>query len=210
MLAEHHGKFQNLWRAKFDDVWTSLWMYLTTDFVKLKSMGKNGAPSLSFSPVQTFPVIMRPQRSPSRRKSRTPKKVTVPQPPRTSPRSQRREEARAGGETSRRASTTRRHRYRPGTRALMEIRKYQKSTELLLRKAPFSRLVREVCMVYTHGLSYSWQSMALMALQEAAEAFLVRLFEDAYLCSIHAKRVTLYVQDIQLARRIRGINDGLG
>ncbi|XP_053577970.1 histone H3-like centromeric protein A isoform X2 [Bombina bombina] len=184
MLAEHHGKFQNLWRAKFDDVWTSLWMYLTTDFVKLKSMGKNGAPSLSFSPVQTFPVIMRPQRSPSRRKSRTPKKVTVPQPPRTSPRSQRREEARAGGETSRRASTTRRHRYRPGTRALMEIRKYQKSTELLLRKAPFSRL--------------------------AAEAFLVRLFEDAYLCSIHAKRVTLYVQDIQLARRIRGINDGLG
>ncbi|XP_053577967.1 histone H3-like centromeric protein A [Bombina bombina] len=153
---------------------------------------------------------MRPERSPSRRKSRTPKKVTVPQPPRTSPRRQRQEEGRAGGETSRRASTTRRHRYRPGTRALMEIRKYQKSTELLLRKAPFSRLVREVCMVYTHGLSYSWQSMALMALQEAAEAFLVRLFEDAYLCSIHAKRVTLYVQDIQLARRIRGINDGLG
>ncbi|XP_073495690.1 histone H3-like centromeric protein A [Phyllobates terribilis] len=106
--------------------------------------------------------------------------------------------------------TTKRNRYRPGKRALMEIRKYQRSTELLLRKAPFARLVREVCMEYSRGMPYSWQSTAIMALQESAEAFLVRLLEDSYLCSLHAKRVTLYVKDIQLARKIRGIQDGLG
>ncbi|KAM3912162.1 histone H3-like centromeric protein A [Leptodactylus fuscus] len=113
-------------------------------------------------------------------------------------------------ETSHRRSTHPRRRYRPGARALMEIRKYQKSTDLLIRKAPFSRLVREVCMEYSRGVPYSWQSTAIMALQEAAEAFLVRLFEDSYLCSLHAKRVTLFVKDVQLARRIRGIQEGLG
>ncbi|KAM4019159.1 uncharacterized protein ACNLHF_028501 isoform 3-T3 [Anomaloglossus baeobatrachus] len=59
-----------------------------------------------------------------------------------------------------------RRRYRPGTVALREIRKYQKSTELLIRKAPFARLVREVCMEYARGVPYSWQSSAIMALQE--------------------------------------------
>uniref|UniRef100_A0A3Q2YT19 Selenoprotein H n=1 Tax=Hippocampus comes TaxID=109280 RepID=A0A3Q2YT19_HIPCM len=97
----------------------------------------------------------------------------------------------------------RRRRYRPGTKALMEIRKYQKSTELLLRKAPFSRLVREVCQLFDRG-AIRWQVFALMALQEAAEAFLVMLFSDANLCAIHAKRVTLFPRDLQLARRIRG------
>lgn len=92
----------------------------------------------------------------------------------------------------------------------MEIRKYQKSTDLLIRKAPFARLVREVCMEYTRGVPFMWQSLAIMALQEAAEAFLVRLFEDSYLCCLHAKRVTLFVQDMQLARRIRGTQEGLG
>ncbi|MBN3274892.1 CENPA protein, partial [Polyodon spathula] len=91
----------------------------------------------------------------------------------------------------------------------MEIRKYQKSTELLIRKAPFSRLVREVCQGVS-SQDLKWQSLALIALQEAAEAFLVRLFEDSYMCSIHAKRVTLYAKDLQLARRIRGIHHGLG
>ncbi|KAJ8273766.1 hypothetical protein GJAV_G00105290 [Gymnothorax javanicus] len=95
-------------------------------------------------------------------------------------------------------------RYRPGTRALMEIRKYQKSTELLLRKGPFSRVVREVCQTFSI-LHLRWQAMALLALQEASEAFLVRLFSDANLCAIHAKRVTLFPRDIQLARRIRGV-----
>ncbi|CAJ1070965.1 histone H3.3-like [Xyrichtys novacula] len=100
----------------------------------------------------------------------------------------------------------RKRRFRPGTRALMEIRKYQKSTDLLLRKAPFGRLVREVCQSCSREY-LRWQVYALLALQEAAEAFLVRLFSDANLCSIHAKRVTLFPRDIQLARRIRGVDN---
>ncbi|KAG8522472.1 histone H3-like centromeric protein A [Galemys pyrenaicus] len=93
---------------------------------------------------------------------------------------------------------------------LREIRKLQKSTHLLLRKAPFSRLVREICVRYTRGVDFNWQAQALLALQEAAEAFLVHLFEDAYLLSLHAGRVTLFPKDVQLARRIRGIQEGLG
>ncbi|XP_028928067.1 histone H3-like centromeric protein A isoform X1 [Ornithorhynchus anatinus] len=104
----------------------------------------------------------------------------------------------------------RRRRYRPGKQVLKEIRRLQKSTNLLLRKTPFARLVREVCLSYTRGVDFRWQSQALLALQEAAEAFLVHLFEDSYLCSLHARRVTLFPRDIQLARRIRGIQEGLG
>ena len=97
-------------------------------------------------------------------------------------------------------------RYRPGQRALKEIRHYQKSTELLIRKLPFARLVREVQeSVTTLGKVYRWQAQAILALQEAAEAHLVALFEDANLCAIHAKRVTVMPKDIQLTRRIRGI-----
>nr|5Z23_A Chain A, Histone H3.1,Histone H3-like centromeric protein A,Histone H3.1 [Homo sapiens]5Z23_E Chain E, Histone H3.1,Histone H3-like centromeric protein A,Histone H3.1 [Homo sapiens] len=96
------------------------------------------------------------------------------------------------------------HRYRPGTVALREIRRYQKSTELLIRKLPFQRLVREICVKFTRGVDFNWQAQALLALQEAAEAFLVHLFEDAYLLTLHAKRVTIMPKDIQLARRIRG------
>uniref|UniRef100_A0A8C5ST14 Centromere protein A n=1 Tax=Laticauda laticaudata TaxID=8630 RepID=A0A8C5ST14_LATLA len=108
------------------------------------------------------------------------------------------------------ASPRRRRRYRPGQRALQEIRKYQKSTDLLIAKLPFARVVREICLEFTRGVDMMWQSMALLALQEAAEAFLVHLLEDAYLCTIHAKRVTLHPKDIQLARRIRGLDQGLG
>ncbi|KFO23359.1 Histone H3-like centromeric protein A [Fukomys damarensis] len=93
---------------------------------------------------------------------------------------------------------------------LREIRKLQKSTDLLLRKAPFSRVVREICNKFSRGVDFSWQAQALLALQEAAEAFLVHLFEDAYLLSLHAGRVTLFPKDVQLARRIRGIEEGLG
>ena len=94
------------------------------------------------------------------------------------------------------------HRYRPGTVALREIRKYQKSTELLIRKLPFQRLVREIAQDFKTDLRF--QSSAVMALQEACEAYLVGLFEDTNLCAIHAKRVTIMPKDIQLARRIRG------
>ena len=83
-----------------------------------------------------------------------------------------------------------------------EIRKYQKSTELLIRKLPFQRLVREIAQDYKTDLRF--QSSAVMALQEAAESYLVGLFEDTNLCAIHAKRVTIMPKDVQLARRIRG------
>ena len=94
------------------------------------------------------------------------------------------------------------HRYRPGTVALREIRRYQKGTELLIRKLPFQRLVREIAQDFKSDLRF--QSTAVLALQEAAEAYMISLFEDANLCAIHAKRVTIMPKDIQLARRIRG------
>jgi histone H3 len=94
------------------------------------------------------------------------------------------------------------HRYKPGTVALREIRKYQKSTELLVRKLPFQRLVREIAQEFKTDLRF--QSSAVLALQEASEAYMVGLFEDTNLCAIHAKRVTIMPKDMQLARRIRG------
>jgi len=99
-----------------------------------------------------------------------------------------------------------RRRFRPGTRALREIRQYQRTTNLLLRKLPFARLVKEISesFVRVGEPNLRWQAEALLALQEAAEAYLVHLFEDANLCAIHAKRVTIQQKDIQLARRIRG------
>jgi len=93
-------------------------------------------------------------------------------------------------------------RFKPGTVALREIRRYQKSTDLLIQKAPFQRLVREVAQNYKSDLRF--QSSAVMALQEAAEAYLVGLFEDTNLCCLHAKRVTIKPQDMRLARCIRG------
>ncbi|MCJ1456120.1 centromeric DNA-binding histone H3-like protein cse4 [Mycoblastus sanguinarius] len=103
-------------------------------------------------------------------------------------------------------------RYKPGTVALREIRRYQRSTDLLLLKLPFSRLVREIglSLLPVGGDSLRWQSQAIQALQESAEAFMVHLFEDTNLCAIHAKRVTIMQKDVQLARRIRGAWGGLG
>ena len=92
--------------------------------------------------------------------------------------------------------------YRPGTVAMREIRRYQKTTDLLIKKAPFQRLVREVAQDFKTDLRF--QSSAVMALQEASEAYLVGLFEDTNLCAIHARRVTIMPKDMQLARRIRG------
>ncbi|KAK1924430.1 histone-fold-containing protein [Papiliotrema laurentii] len=111
-----------------------------------------------------------------------------------------------------RSEVTAKRRYRPGTVALREIRQYQKSTEMLIAKLPFSRLVREVAhdLGSTGNEMLRWQSTAILALQEATEAFLVHLFEDANLCAVHAKRVTIMPRDIHLARRIRGPWGGLG
>ena len=94
------------------------------------------------------------------------------------------------------------HRYRLGTVALREIRRYQKSTEMLIRKLPFHRLVRKIAQDFKADVRF--QSAAIMAMQEASEAYLVGLFEDSNLCAIHAKRVTIMPRDIQLGRRIRG------
>ena len=114
------------------------------------------------------------------------------------------------------------HRFRPGTVALREIRRYQKSTELLIRKLPFQRLVRELaqdfkvcvseltqtmtCLLtrFPQQTDLRFQSSAVMALQEASEAYLVSLFEDTNLAAIHAKRVTIQPKDLALARRLRG------
>lgn len=93
------------------------------------------------------------------------------------------------------------HRFHPGTVALREIRRYQKSAELLLRKLPFQRLIREIAQEKNDNIRF--QATALEAMQEAAEAFLVGVFEDTNLCALHAKRVTIMPKDMQLARRIR-------
>ena len=85
---------------------------------------------------------------------------------------------------------------------MRDIRRYQKSTDLLIRKLPFQRLVREIATQFQSDLR--WQSTAVLALQEASEAYLVGLFEDTNLCAIHAKRQTIMPSDMQLARRIRG------
>ena len=117
------------------------------------------------------------------RKSVSPRKIALPMP-------------------EKRKSTAN-AKYRPGQKALKEIRFYQKNTDLLIRRLPFARLVKEV-QTFVTPHEYRWQASAMIALQEAAEAHLVGLFEDSYLCTIHAKRVTLMPKDIQLARRIRG------
>lgn len=96
------------------------------------------------------------------------------------------------------------HRYKPGTVALREIRRYQKSTDLLIRKLPFQRLVREIANDLKPDLRF--QSTAIQALQEAVEPYLVRLFEDTNLCALHANRVTIQLKDMRLALRLRGID----
>ncbi|KAG7174466.1 histone H3-5-like [Homarus americanus] len=104
----------------------------------------------------------------------------------------------------RRTPGKRKLRFRPGTVALREIRHFQRGTNLLIPKLPFSRLVREILVGFRKD--FRVQSLALMALQEAAECYIVGLLEMANLCSIHAKRVTIYPQDLKLVRRIRGLN----
>ncbi|AIN97402.1 histone H3 variant, putative [Leishmania panamensis] len=100
------------------------------------------------------------------------------------------------------AGTKRQHRWRPGTVALREVRKYQHSTEMLISRAPFRRLVKEVMSTIKDTMRM--RSSALEAIQEATECYIVSLLGDANLCTIHAKRVTLYPRDLQLAMRLRG------
>ena len=92
-------------------------------------------------------------------------------------------------------------RFRPGTVALREIRHYQKTTEPVLRKAPFQRLVREIAQSYKADLRF--QGDALAALQEASEAYLVQKFGDAHLIALHSKRVTLQARDMKLLQSLQ-------
>ncbi|KPA76022.1 putative histone H3 [Leptomonas pyrrhocoris] len=93
-------------------------------------------------------------------------------------------------------------RWRPGTCAIREIRRFQKSTDLLIQRAPFQRLVREVSSAQKEGLRF--QSSAIMAIQEATESYIVSVLADTNLACIHAKRVTIQPKDVQLAMRLRG------
>ena len=93
-------------------------------------------------------------------------------------------------------------RCRPGAVALMEIRKYQRSTELLIKVKTLQRLVRELSQDFKSDVSF--QAKALLAFQEASEAFVVELFEDTFVCAVHAKRITIFPKDMQLACLIRG------
>jgi histone H3 len=104
--------------------------------------------------------------------------------------------------SEKKSSAKKSFRWRPGTVALRQIKRYQKSTETLMRKAPFQRLVRELATGHKDGLK--WAASAVAALQEATEAYVTGLLSDSNLCALHAKRVTLMTRDLQLARRLRG------
>lgn len=120
--------------------------------------------------------------------------------------SQRVSRRRSRGRQSSSMTSKPKRRFRPGVRALMEIRKFQKSTRFLIPKLPFARVVREIIMTFVPA-DYRIQTLALEALQESAEMYVVQFFEDSMLCAVHAKRVTLMANDMQLARRIRGHSD---
>ena len=102
------------------------------------------------------------------------------------------------------------HRYQPGLLALREIQRYQQSTDCLIKRIPFNKVIKEICQEYrvcpdgpgTSSIQVRFQSMTLAALQEAAENFLVGLFEDVNLLAVHRKRVTVMPCDIRLALRI--------
>ena len=93
-------------------------------------------------------------------------------------------------------------RTRRGLKALQEIRKYQSSTELLIQRLPFQRVVKEIIQKIREDLQL--QSMAIMALQEAGETFVIGLLEQSNLCALHAKQVMIMPKDIQLPRCIWG------
>lgn len=93
-------------------------------------------------------------------------------------------------------------RHRPGTIALREIRQYQKNGDLLIKKLPFQRLVREIAQQFCD--KFRFQISTILALQEASEMYLTDLFENTNLCAIHAKRMTIMPRDMKLALRIRG------
>nr|TKS14436.1 histone H3-like centromeric protein HTR12 [Populus alba] len=139
----------------------------------------------------------------ARKRARIPKRSDAsPSTPRTPTSSRTRPQAndQQGSSTQRQRQ---KHRFRPGTVALREIRQYQKTWRPLIPAASFIRCVRMITQEFSQEVS-RWTAEALVAIQEAAEDFLVHLFEDGMLCAIHAKRVTLMKKDFELARRLGG------
>ena len=108
------------------------------------------------------------------------------------------------GRVARPGTVGRTLRWRPGTVALREIRRYQKSTDLLIRKLPFLRLLREIAQKIKFDLRF--QSTAVLALQEAAEDYLVKMFQQVNVCAIHGGRGTIKPKDIELLKRVQGGN----
>ena len=165
---------------------------------KGKLSGKSGAPAGRHIPAK------------SPRKQATPQPRTVPIA-RKEPRGRSgaqpygRGEAARAGQAAQELTTKKPRRYRPGTVALREIRRYQKSVALLIKKLPFQRLVRELLAdAEPRGANFRLTPGAIFALQESTEAYAVGLFEDIQLCAIHAGRVTIMPKDYRLALRIRG------
>ncbi|CAA0153666.1 unnamed protein product [Arabidopsis thaliana] len=124
--------------------------------------------------------------------------------PTTSPATGTRRGAKRYRQAMPRGSQKKSYRYRPGTVALKEIRHFQKQTNLLIPAASFIREVRSITHMLAPPQINRWTAEALVALQEAAEDYLVGLFSDSMLCAIHARRVTLMRKDFELARRLGG------
>ena len=148
--------------------------------------------------VQGEPRQRAPSSPPRGRASDRRRRVSGESPPQARQKRPRASLQESGGER-------RKRRFRPGTRVLQEIRRLQNTTNTLVPRIHFSRIIRDVATALDGGgREFRWASEALEALQTATEAYLVGLFEDANLCAIHAKRVTIMVKDLYLARRIRG------
>ena len=109
--------------------------------------------------------------------------------------SQKAKKATEDGETQKR-------RTRPGAKALREIRKYQRSTDSIVPRAPLQRIIKEITGKYMPDARYSMG--AIEAVHQCIEAYMVGLFEDTGLCAVHARRKTIMTRDMRLARRIRG------
>jgi len=171
-----------------------------SDHTTLETQRPDGRPTTGGKGPAEIRQLMTQSIPPSRR-SKNKKKNTIVRGGRILPTAKKNRTGPQPRQTRPAVSSTRR-RFKPGMRALKEIRHYQKTTDLLIRKLPFQRLVREIATQFKEDLR--WQSSAIAALQESAESYLVGLFEDSNLCAIHAKRVTVMPKDMQLARRIRG------
>lgn len=138
-----------------------------------------------------------PQNPFRKQRKGTPRKVQILSTPKTPSQKSPRATAASGG-------TKKPYRFKPGTVALKQIRKYQSSTQALLPLASFGRLVREIADEYFRERGLRFQKSAIDALRTATEDYLVSLYEDTQLLAIHGKRTTIMLKDMQLARRIKG------